>query len=305
MNESWLITGGTGSLGTALVSHLGPLPSVRRISIFSRGELAQVNLRRQLATAPWFSKLRFWIGDIRDHRRLTRALNGIDIVIHAAALKHVDICELNPIECISTNITGSQNLIDAAIDCNVSKVLAISTDKSVNPCNLYGAAKLCSDKLFIAANQYSPGPDATKFSVARFGNFLNSSGSVLEYWDQLSKGGCLSLPITSTFMTRFFISLTDACSSIVQFLSAMRGGEIFLPKMSSYRLVDLASNLYPNYQLNVVGVREGEKLHEEMVSECDNRHVWDTGEWYVVTKDGLSTWTKTPDGFTYTSKKED
>lgn len=299
--DSIVITGGTGSLGSTLVSHLLPLPWVRRIIIFSRGELAQVNLRRSLATHPDSSKLRFWIGDIRDPRRLSRALSGIDTVIHCAALKHVDVCELNPIECVQTNVTGSQNLIEAAIDRGVGKVLAISTDKETAPVNLYGAAKLCATKLFIAANAYSP--NSTRFSVVRFGNFLNSSGSVLQYWDHLAKSGSASLPITDRNMTRFFIPLPDVCHLIAAILPVMHGGEIFLPKMHSYRLVDLAANLYPTHQLTEVGIREGEKLHEDMVGENECRHVWDCGDWYVVSKDYNHFGKRMPDTFTYSSKE--
>jgi len=297
--DSWLITGGTGSLGSALISHLLPLSNITRVIVFSRGELAQVNLRRQLEKHANFSKLRFWIGDIRDQRRLHRALSGIDTVIHCAALKHVDVCELNPIECVQTNVLGAQNLIDMAIDCGVDKVLAISTDKAVAPANLYGAAKLCADRLFVAANAYSP--NSTKFSVVRFGNFLNSSGSVLQYWQSLPPDS--PLPITNLAMTRFFIPIEDACRHIVEMVGVMEGGEIFLPKMPRKNLFDLAIDRYPGRDFDLIGIREGEKLHEEMVGESEARHMYDCGPWYTVTQSG-STGVVMPSTFIYSSKEE-
>jgi len=261
-NKTILITGGTGSLGKALVNRILKLQP-KKVIVYSRGELAQVEMRREMPT----KKLRFLIGDVRDHRRLRRAMAGVDLVIHASALKGVDTCAYNPFEAIRTNIVGAQNLIDAAIDRGVRKVIAISSDKAANPVNLYGATKLCADKLFIAANAYS-GKNWTKFSVVRFGNFENSNGSVLPYWEKLISEG-KPIEITDPDMTRFHITLEDAAKFTIRALMDCQGGEVWSPKMGTYRLKDLAESIDPLGKMKFIGKRPGEKLHEDMIVPDD------------------------------------
>lgn len=277
-NSSVLITGGTGSLGKALIKHLLENTNVRRIAIFSRDELKQHSLRNEIGDD---DRLRWFIGDIRDLERLKRALHGVDFLVHAAALKQVDTGEYNPMEFIKTNVLGSQNVIDASIEAGVKKVVALSTDKASSPINLYGATKLTADKLFVAANNYSHSYGTT-FSVVRYGNVMGSRGSVIPLWKSLADAG-QSLPITDLRMTRFFISIEQAVKFVMDSLEIMQGGELYVPRIPSMRIVDLASAVAPNAPLVEVGMRPGEKLHEEMISSDDSRRTFLIGQRYVVT----------------------
>jgi UDP-N-acetylglucosamine 4,6-dehydratase len=275
---SILITGGTGSLGRALISFLLTNTKARRIAIFSRDELKQLELRNHFKDDP---RLRWFIGDIRDLERLKRAFHGVDFVIHAAALKQVDTGEYNPMEFIKTNVLGSQNVIDAAIDAGVKKVVALSTDKASSPINLYGATKLTADKLFIAANNYSMAY-GTSFSVVRYGNVLGSRGSVVPFFRQIAESG-KPLPLTDVRMTRFWISLEQAVEFVIDSFEIMNGGELFVPRIPSMKLIDLAMAISPNSEIIEVGMRPGEKLHEEMISSDDSRRTILIGDRYVVT----------------------
>ena len=277
-NSSVLITGGTGSLGKALIKYLLENTKVRRIAIFSRDELKQHNLRIEIGEN---ERLRWFIGDIRDLERLKRALHGVDFLIHAAALKQVDTGEYNPMEFIKTNVLGSQNVIDASIDAGVKKVVALSTDKASSPINLYGATKLTADKLFVAANNYSHSYGTT-FSVVRYGNVMGSRGSVTPFWKSLADAG-QPLPITDLRMTRFWISIEQAVKFVMDSLEIMRGGELYVPRIPSMRIIDLASAVAPNSRLEEVGMRPGEKLHEEMISSDDSRRTFLVDDRYVVT----------------------
>lgn len=261
-NKTVLITGGTGSLGQEITRQL-LAQDVDKIIIYSRGEAAQVQMRRNITNPD--KRVRYFIGDVRDLARLQRACCDVHYIVHAAALKHVDACAYNPWEAIKTNIHGAHNVIEAAIDRGVEKVLAISSDKAVNPVNLYGATKLCADKLFLNAGSYAPhGP---LFSVIQFGNFWPSSGSVLHYWDDLVSKGAKKLPITDMRMTRFWITIETAAEHVIDFLTRMEdGNELFTPPMSAYKITDMAKNLYPGYELEEIGIREGEKLHEQIVT---------------------------------------
>jgi UDP-N-acetylglucosamine 4,6-dehydratase len=263
---SILITGGTGSLGKALVTFLLKNTSARRIIIFSRDELKQHDLRAQFKND---SRLRWFLGDIRDLNRLKRALHGVDYVIHAAALKQVDTGEYNPMEFIQTNILGSQNVIDACIETGVKRVVALSTDKASSPINLYGATKLTADKLFVAANNYSFSYGTT-FSVVRYGNVMGSRGSVIPFFRELARQG-KPLPITDFRMTRFWISIDTAVSFIIESLHIMEGGELYVPRIPSMKIIDLAQAVAPNCEFEEIGMRPGEKLHEEMISSDDSR----------------------------------
>jgi len=253
-----LITGGTGSLGRALVKALLCVNPPERLVVLSRDEWKQHEMRREFG----HPCMRYFIGDVRDRDRLYRAFEGIDIVIHAAAMKQVPTAEYNPFEAIKTNILGAQNVIDAAIDCRVGKIIALSSDKAVNPINLYGATKLCSDKLFVAANHYS-GKHNTRFSVVRYGNVVGSRGSVIPLFKTQAVRGTLS--ITDKRMTRFWITLDKAADFVLECLERMNGGEIFIPKIPSMRIRDLAYAVCPDCKLEEVGIRPGEKLHEVMI----------------------------------------
>lgn len=277
-NSSVLITGGTGSLGKALIKYLLENTTVRRIAIFSRDELKQHNLRNDIGED---ERLRWFIGDIRDLERLKRALHGVDFLVHAAALKQVDTGEYNPMEFIKTNVLGSQNVIDASIEAGVKKVVALSTDKASSPINLYGATKLTADKLFVAANNYSHSYGTT-FSVVRYGNVMGSRGSVVPFWKSLANAG-QPLPITDLRMTRFWISIEQAVKFVIDSLEIMQGGELYVPRIPSMRIVDLASAVAPNTPLVEVGMRPGEKLHEEMISADDSRRTFLVGERFIVT----------------------
>lgn len=272
---SILITGGTGSFGQAFVRHMLDAHKPARVVVYSRDELKQFEMQQRF-THPG---LRFFIGDVRDRERLDRALKGIDIVVHAAALKQVPAAEYNPIECIKTNVIGAENVINACIDNRVKKVIALSTDKAVNPVNLYGATKLCSDKLFVAGNHLS-GYGGTRFSVVRYGNVIGSRGSVVPFFKERSKSGVL--PITDPRMTRFWIRIEDGVTFVVQCLGLMRGGEIFVPKIPSMRIVDLATAIAADCKHEVVGIRPGEKLHELMITRDDARHTLEFNDFFII-----------------------
>ena len=263
---SVLITGGTGSLGNSLVEFLLKETKVRRIAIFSRDELKQQHMRIQFQNDP---RLRWFLGDVRDLDRLKRAFHGVDYVIHAAALKQVDTGEYNPMEFIKTNILGSQNVIDASIDAGVKRVVALSTDKASSPINLYGATKLTADKLFVAANNYSF-TYGTTFSVVRYGNVMGSRGSVIPFFKELASQG-KPLPITDLRMTRFWISIENAVKFVIDSIEMMTGGELYVPRIPSMRIIDLAHAVSPDSKLEEIGMRPGEKLHEEMISADDSR----------------------------------
>ncbi len=275
--SSVLITGGTGSLGKSLVKYLLDETKVRRIAIFSRDELKQMHMRSEFNDDP---RLRWFLGDIRDIERLKRAFHGVDYVIHAAALKQVDTGEYNPMEFIKTNVLGSQNVIDASIEARVKKVVALSTDKASSPINLYGATKLTADKLFVAANNYSFGYGTT-FCVVRYGNVMGSRGSVIPFFKELAMNG-KPLPITDLRMTRFLISLDKAVNFVIESLEIMSGGELYVPRIPSMKIVDLAQAVAPGSEMHEIGMRPGEKLHEEMISEDDSRRTIETNGRFIV-----------------------
>ena len=275
---SVLITGGTGSLGKSLVEYLLKETKVRRIAILSRDELKQHHLRIHFQDNP---RLRWFLGDVRDLDRLKRAFHGVDYVLHAAALKQVDTGEYNPMEFIKTNVLGSQNVIDASIDAGVKRVVALSTDKASSPINLYGATKLTADKLFVAANNYSFAYGTT-FSVVRYGNVMGSRGSVIPFFQEIAAQG-KPLPITDLRMTRFWISIESAVKFVIDSLEMMTGGELYVPKIPSMKIVDLAHAVAPNAKLLEIGMRPGEKLHEEMISADDSRRTIILENRYVVT----------------------
>jgi len=284
--KSILITGGTGSLGkkfaeTILKKH----PEVKRLVIFSRDEFKQFEMNN-LAQFINQARLRFFIGDVRDKERLHRAFDGIDIVIHAAALKQVPACEYNPFEAIKTNILGAQNVIDCAIDRNVEKVVALSTDKACSPINLYGATKLCSDKLFIASNVYT-GQRNTKISVVRYGNVAGSRGSVIPFFKKLILENALELPITDLRMTRFWLKLDEAVEMVIQAIENMVGGELFVKKIPSMKITELAQAMAPQLKLKEIGIRPGEKIHEMMISSEDARNTIELDKYYIIKPESL------------------
>ncbi len=276
--EVVLITGGTGSFGRKFVEKVLVNHEPKKLIVLSRGELKQYEMR-QMFDESRYPAIRYFIGDVRDRERLYRALDGVDVVIHAAALKQVPTAEYNPLEAVKTNVIGAANVIDAAIDRNVKKVIALSTDKAANPINLYGATKLCSDKLFTAANSYS-GRHGTKFSVVRYGNVMGSRGSVIPYFMKMRKAGIL--PITHPKMTRFWITLEQAVEFVLSCLGRMEGGEIFVPKIPSMNIVDLARAIAPECQTEIVGIRPGEKLHEVMVPADDAPYTTEYDDCYVI-----------------------
>jgi len=280
-----LVTGGTGSFGHAFAEWLLAHHKPKKLIIFSRDEFKQFEMRQRFPQ----ESLRFFIGDVRDAERLERALNGVDIVIHAAALKQVPAAEYNPIECIKTNVIGAENVINTSLDAGVKKVIALSTDKAVNPVNLYGASKLCSDKLFIAANHLA-GAGGTCFSVVRYGNVIGSRGSVVPFFKEQKKAG--KLPITDPRMTRFWMRIEDGAAFVARCLWLMRGGEIFVPKIPSMRIVDLAAAIGPECEHQIIGIRPGEKLHEMMVTRDDARLTLEFGEYYVI-RPAIHLWNKT------------
>ncbi len=276
-NKTILITGGTGSFGKKYVKTLLDNYDVKKIVVFSRDELKQYEMA-QTFDSP---KMRYLIGDVRDRDRLVRAMEGTDYVIHAAALKQVPAAEYNPMECIKTNIHGAQNVIHAAIANNVTKVIALSTDKAANPINLYGATKLASDKLFVAANNMV-GSKQTRFAVVRYGNVVGSRGSVVPFFEKLIAEGAKSLPITDEKMTRFWISLQDGVDFVLKNFERMRGGEIFVPKIPSVRIPELAAAIAPDLEQHVIGIRPGEKLHEIMCPADDSHLTLEFHDHYVL-----------------------
>jgi UDP-N-acetylglucosamine 4,6-dehydratase/5-epimerase len=272
-----LITGGTGSFGQCFIETVLAECEVGKLVVLSRDELKQFEMQQKFGQH--HALLRFFLGDVRDRDRLYRALDGIDIVVHAAALKQVPMAEYNPFEVIKTNILGAQNIIDAAIDCGVEKVIALSTDKAANPVNLYGATKLCSDKLFIAANAYV-GTRNTKFSVVRYGNVVGSRGSVIPFFLEKRKEG--KIPITDPKMTRFWITLDRGVRFVLSCLEKMSGGELYVPKIPSMNIMDLARAVAPDCEHEIVGIRPGEKLHEMMISKDDARRTLEFDDHFVI-----------------------
>lgn len=307
-NSTILITGGTGSFGNTFVPMTLLKHNPKKIIILSRDEMKQWEM------AKFFQgddRVRFFIGDVRDRNRLYRALDGVDYVVHAAATKIVPTAEYNPFECIKTNINGAMNLIDACIDCNVKGVVALSTDKASSPINLYGATKLASDKLFVAANAYS-GEHATKFSVVRYGNVMGSRGSVIPFFSQQKKNG--SIPITDNRMTRFMISLEQGVELVWHAFEDMEGGEIYVKKIPSMKMTDLASVVAPGVEQLEVGIRPGEKLHEQMIGEGDSASTYDYEEYYKILpmingwdedSHRIKNGTKVPEDFIYDSSTND
>ena len=284
-DRSILITGGTGSFGKAFVrTVLDYCPRVKRLVVFSRDELKQYEMQQEFPESQ-YPALRYFIGDVRDADRLRRALEGIDTVIHAAALKQVPAAEYNPFEFIKTNIIGAQNLIEACMDKGVKRVVALSTDKAAAPINLYGATKLCSDKLFVAANNFRGDRDL-RFSVVRYGNVMGSRGSVIPFFMNKAKNGLL--PITDPNMTRFNISLDDGVEMVLWALEHALGGEVFVPKIPSYRVSDVAEAVGPNCKHEIIGTRPGEKVHEEMITPSDSANTVDLGQYYAILPAGAN-----------------
>lgn len=277
--KSILVTGGTGSFGKKFVSTiLTRFPEIDRVVVYSRDELKQFEMSHEFPESA-YPQIRYFIGDVRDKERLARALEGIDIVIHAAALKQVPACEYNPFEAVKTNILGAQNVIESSIQSGVRRVVALSTDKAAAPINLYGATKLCSDKLFVAAENYR-GKRDLHFSVVRYGNVMGSRGSVIPFFLKKRPGGVL--PITDERMTRFNITLEEGVAFVLQALDRMWGGEIFVPKIPSYRITDVARAIAPSARLERIGIRPGEKLHEEMITETDALNTLEFEDYFVI-----------------------
>lgn len=311
-HKSVLITGGTGSFGQQFVrTVLQKFPDIRRLVIYSRDELKQFEMAQEFPTSK-YPQIRYFIGDVRDQPRLRRALEGIEIVIHAAALKQVPAAEYNPFECIKTNVLGAQNVIEASIDAGVQNVVALSTDKAAAPINLYGATKLCSDKLFIAANN-TTGSHNIRFSVVRYGNVMGSRGSVIPFFMEKKKSGII--PITDKRMTRFNISLEESIDLVLYAVEHAWGGEIFVPKIPSYRITDVAEAIAPECRHEIVGIRPGEKIHEEMITEADSFYTVDMGKIFAILPQ-QPRWNKeefmrhfratpVPVGFRYTSGTND
>jgi len=305
--KSIVITGGTGSFGKAFIKHALDNLEPSRIAVLSRDELKQYEFRNEIKDDP---RVRWFIGDVRDRDRLMRAFHGVDVVIHAAAMKQVDTAEYNPFECIATNVLGAENVINACIDSGVERVIALSTDKASSPINLYGASKLCSDKLFVAGNHYS-GAGKTRFSVVRYGNVVGSRGSVVPLFKRLAESG--PLPITDTRMTRFWITLPQAVEFVVKSFDRMSGGEIFVPRIPSTTILDLAEAIVPGTKIEVIGIRPGEKLHEEMISENDAHRTYRFDDHYVIAptmanwggQDMYASGDRVADDFSYCSDTND
>lgn len=306
-DKTILITGGTGSFGKKTTEIILDTYKPKRLIIFSRDELKQSEMAQQFPVSQ-YECIRYFIGDVRDKERLYRAFHGVDYVIHAAALKQVPAAEYNPFEAVKTNIIGAQNVINVAIDQGVSKVIALSTDKAANPINLYGATKLCSDKLFISGNRYV-GHTHTIFSVVRYGNVVGSRGSVIPFFQKCNKNGCL--PITDPRMTRFWITLEQAVGFVLKCFDRMVGGELFVPKLPSMNIMDLAKALAPECRTEIIGIRPGEKLHEVMISRDDSRKTVEFDDYYLVQPD-FGFWRRryknnkkkaVPEDFEYSSDK--
>lgn len=310
--KSVLITGGTGSFGKNMLRQLLKNHNPRRVSVLARGEYNHYLLENSL-TEEDRERVRFFVGDVRDQDRMVMAMRGIDIVIHAAAQKQVPLAEYNPFECIRTNVIGAENIVQASIRANVEKVIALSTDKAVNPINLYGASKLASDKIFVAANALASGT-GTRFSVVRYGNVLGSRGSVIPFFRRLLKDGQTELPITDERMTRFWITLGQAVAFTITCIDTMRGGEIFVPKIPSMRITDLAEAIAPEAGKKIVGIRPGEKLHELMITDHNAPTTLDLGDRYIIEPE-WSFWSRpahaddghplVPESFEYTSDQND
>jgi len=306
-NLSVLVTGGTGSFGKKFTEMVLNQCKPKKLIVFSRDELKQHEMRQHFPDNNG-SPMRYFVGDVRDKERLYRALDAVDVVVHAAALKQVPSCEYNPLEAIKTNILGAANLIDAAIDRNVKRVIALSTDKAANPINLYGATKLCADKLFVAGNSYS-GAHNTKFSVVRYGNVVGSRGSVVPFFMEMKEKGVL--PITDPRMTRFWLTLDQGVAFVLASLARMEGGEIFVPKIPSMNVLDLATAIAPECKTSIIGIRPGEKLHEVMVPVDDARNTLEFDDRFVIlptfANQGIEKYLKfdggkpCPDGFCYSS----
>lgn len=280
-NKSILITGGTGSFGNLFVETIIKKFKPKKLIIYSRDELKQSLMAKKFPTEK-YSFMRYFIGDVRDLERLKLAMQDVDFVVHAAALKQVDIAEYNPMECIKTNVGGAENVIKATLDANVSKVIALSTDKASDPINLYGATKLTSDKLFVSANNIAGTKSPTRFSVVRYGNVVGSRGSVIPIFKKIIDSGSKNLPITDIKMTRFWITLDQAIEFVLKGFARMRGGEIFVPKIPSIRLVDLAKAMAPQLKHKIIGIRPGEKLHEKMCSIHEAHLTLEFKDYYVV-----------------------
>ncbi len=311
--RSVLVTGGTGSFGRAFVSSVLKTHRPRKLVVFSRDELKQHEMQSDPAYSDGADILRFYIGDVRDADRLEMAMRDIDIVIHAAALKHVPIAEYNPFECIRTNVHGAENVVNAALRAGVKRVIALSTDKAANPVNLYGASKLAADKIFIAANNLS-GADGPRFAVVRYGNVLGSRGSVVPFFRKLIAEGAKSLPITDPRMTRFWITLPHCINFVLSSLAMMQGGELFVPKIPSMRVADLAHALAPELTHEIVGIRPGEKLHEVLITEDESRTAWAYEDYFVILPqfhfwaanvNAAHTGEPVPEGFRYASDSND
>ncbi|TVR07548.1 MAG: UDP-N-acetylglucosamine 4,6-dehydratase (inverting) [Planctomycetota bacterium] len=316
-DKTILVTGGTGSFGKCFIRKALTEHNPAKVIVFSRDELKQWEMRQ---SDPIFDhgKIRYFLGDVRDKDRLYRAFKGVDLVVHAAALKQVPAAEYNPTEFIRTNINGAMNIVDAAVDCDVEKVIALSTDKAANPINLYGATKLCSDKLFVAGNAYVGAKGRPKLSVVRYGNVIGSRGSIIPRWRAMVQEGAKELLITDPRMTRFWITLDQAAEFVIDNFGRMLGGEIFVPKIPSMNLPDLAQAIAPDLPTRITGIRPGEKLHELMIGEDDARHSVEFPEYYAIVPEAIHhqamatmdrlvalNGTPVPDGFYYSSDRNE
>ncbi len=301
-DKTVLVTGGTGSFGKKLVERLLKDNEIRKVIVFSRDELKQFEMQSVYSS----SKLRYFLGDVRDLQRLKQASSGVDIIVHAAALKQIPAAEYNPMEAIKTNIIGAENIVNAAVENGVEKVVALSTDKAANPANLYGATKLCSDKLMVAGNILA-GSRKTRFAVVRYGNVLGSRGSVIPFFKEQESSG--SLPITDTKMTRFWLTIEEGVDFVLESLDRMKGGEIFVPKIPSFKVIDVAEVVSPKIPLRIIGIRPGEKLHEVMITEDDSNYTLEFDTFYAILAPFLleteyykKNGAKVPIGFSFTSE---